>query len=46
MARMTGGVIARFGRRAAPVTAAPGHGRAATAGRNGQWDPPPGATGG
>ena len=41
MAAMTGRVTAGYG----PVTAVPGHGRAA-AGRNWQWDAPPGGTGG
>lgn len=46
MAGVTDESITGYGRRAAPVTAAPGHGRAASAGRNRQWDPPPSGTGG
>jgi len=46
MAAMTGGVTAGHGPRAIPVTPGTGHGRAAVAGRNWQWDPPPGGTGG
>ncbi len=46
MAAMTGGVTAAYRPRAAPVTAAPGSGRAAAAGRNRLWDAPPGGTGG
>lgn len=46
MAAMTGRVTAGCGPRAAPVTAVPGHGRAAAAGRNRQWDALPGGTGG
>jgi hypothetical protein len=46
MAALTGGVTAGHGLRAAQVRAATGHGRAAAAGRNRRWDPPPGGTGG
>ncbi len=45
MTAMTGRVTAGYGPHAVPVTAVPGHGRAA-AGRNWQWDAPPGGTGG
>jgi len=38
--------IAGCGRQAASVTADLGHGCAAAAGRNRQWDAPPGGTGG
>jgi len=46
MAGVSEGIAAGYGRRVAPVTAATGHGRAALAGRNRQWAPPPGGTGG
>jgi len=46
MAAMTGEVTAVYGPRTAPVTAAPCHDHAAAAGRNGQWDAPPGGTAG
>jgi hypothetical protein len=46
MAAMTGGVTVGHGLGAAQVTAAACHGRAAAAGWNRRWDPPPGGTGG
>ena len=46
MAEATDESIAGYGRRAAPVPQALGHGRAATADRNAKWDSPPGGTGG
>lgn len=45
MAAMIGRVTAWNNLPAASVRAAPGHGRAA-AGRNKEWDAPPGGTGG